>query len=256
MMQPSPIRSVPPLVLFVALVSAAPAQSQNADARTPSREQAAAKAASQPYTSDTPDILRETQLGINQTGYTGLIWWIPFEFWQKSSAERGLTAEQTEMALGKLRDYTVVCIFAAKVGSLGSFDFVSAEAIEKNTFLRDADGKEYSVIKDPSQDAKNLAAMIRPVLSAALGKAGENTQMLFFPSRSKEGSMIADATHKGQFSIVVRAFLGEPEAVYLWRLPLTSVSPPKYCPVGKERVNLNWEYCPWHGVPLNASSTH
>jgi hypothetical protein len=147
-------------------------------------------------------------------------------------------------------------MFAAKIGSFGALDFVSAADIEKNVVLRDASGKDYPNIQDPSQEAKNMAAIIKPVLSAAIGKAGESMQILFFPGQTKDGTLISDASRKGQFSIVVRNIVGEPETVYLWRLPLTSVLPVKYCPVGKERVNLNWDYCPWHGVPLNGSTNH
>jgi hypothetical protein len=217
---------------------------------------AADKAQPEPYTSDTPDLLRETQLGVRHAGYTGLIWWIPFEFWQQSGVERGVSAEQMEKALGSLKEYTIIGVFAAKVSDLGAFDFISSADLEKNTFLRDAAGKEYPVVKEPSQEARNLAAMMKPILSAAMGKAGENFEMLFFPAKTKEGVAIADANQKGKFSVVMRNILGEPETVYLWRLPLTSLAAPKYCPAGKERVNLNWEYCPWHGVALNASSVH
>jgi len=208
-----------------------------------------------PFTSDTPDLLRETQLGVRHPGYGGLVWWIPFEFWTKSAEERGIAPEKTEQTFGKLRDYTVICIFAAKVSPLGAFDFFSADDIQKNVVLRDASGKDYTFIQDPSQDAQNLAAIIKPLLSAAIGKTGENMQILFFPSHSKNGALIADAIHKGQFSVVIENLLGDPESVYLWRLPLTSLLPAKYCPAGKERVNLNWEYCPWHGVALNSNTS-
>lgn len=234
-------------------LSAVLGQAQGTQASTPAA-QASEKSEIQLVTSDTPDILRETQLGVRHPGYTGLIWWIPYEFWVKSAVERGTPAEKAEQTFAPLKNYTIICVFAAKVGSFGALDFVSAADIEKNVVLRDADGKEYSNIQDPSQDAKNLAAIIKPVLAAAIGKAGENMQILFFPGRTKEGALIADASHKGQFFVVVRNIVGDPETVYLWRLPLTSVLPAKYCPVGKERVNLNWEYCPWHGVALNASS--
>jgi hypothetical protein len=242
--------------IFLAMIPCGWTQAQTAASPAATAAHTAEKAEPEPYTSDTPDILRETQLGISHPGYTGLIWWIPFEFWQQAGAQQGVSAEKMETAFGTLRDYTIVCVFAAKVGGLGNLDFLPAETIEKNIVLRDAQGKEYSAIKEPAQDAKNLSAIIKPILSAAIGKAGENVQIMFFPGRSKDGAIIADATRKGQFSIVVRDIIGEPEMIYLWRLPLTSVAPPKYCPAGKERVNLNWEYCPWHGVPLNASSTH
>ncbi|MEE9234396.1 MAG: hypothetical protein V3U28_03030 [Candidatus Acidoferrales bacterium] len=36
-------------------------------------------------------------------------------------------------------------------------------------------------------------------------------------------------------------------------LPL--LLPPVYCPQGGERMNANWNYCPWHGVELHAGET-
>lgn len=244
------------LVLSVSILLAL-ATSSHAQASTSAPQDSAIvpnKSPSEPFTSDTPDILRETQLAIRHPGYAGLVWWIPFEFWKKSAMDRGVSADKVEQTFGKLRDYTVISVFGAKVSSLAAFDFFSPEDIQKNVVLRDSAGKEYSYIKDPSQDAQNLAAMIKPILSAAMGKAGESMQILFFPGKTQEGALIADATRKGEFSIVFKNLLGEPESVFLWRLPLTSVSAPKYCPVGKERVNLNWEYCPWHGVRLNGGS--
>jgi len=79
------------------------------------------KSQSEPFTSDTPDILRETQLAIRHPGYAGLVWWIPFEFWKKSAMDRGLSAEKVEQTFGKLKDYTVISVFGAKVSSLASF---------------------------------------------------------------------------------------------------------------------------------------
>jgi hypothetical protein len=254
-------QSAVPLILLPCLLittSTGWAQAQTAPsptAKAATVELETRKGQSETYTSDTPDIVRETQLGVSQRGYSGFIWWIPFEFWEMSGVERGIAKEQMDKAFSGLREYTVVAVFAAKVSALGGFDFVPAADLEKNILIPDAEGKEYPAVKEPSQDAKNLAAMMKPFLSAALGKAGENLQMLFFPGKDSKQVLIADATRKGQFSVVVKDILGVPEAVYLWRLPLTSVAPPKYCPVGKERVNLNWDYCPWHGVPLN-NPTH
>jgi len=249
------IRSVFLLIALLTAFSLGWSQAQSGLAPATAAK-TAEKPKPEPFTTDTPDILRETQLGVSHPGYTGLIWWIPIEFWQKSAADQGVPAEKTEQAFGPLREYTIVCVFAAKVSDLGALDFLPAEAIEKNVALRDAAGREYSPLKEISQDAKNLAAIIKPVLSAAAGKAGENIQILFFPGRTKDGATLADATRKGEFSVVVRNILEEPETVYLFRLPLTSVLPPKYCPVGHERVNLNWDYCPWHGVALNSSTAH
>ena len=202
------------------------------------------------HTPDDPEILRETQQIISTPGYTGVVWWIPFEFWELSGAKSGRSPEKTREVLKALRDYTIVGVMAAKVSQLGAFDYVSPADLQKKVFIRDASGNDYAAATDVNGDAKNLADLMRPMLANALGRAGENFAMIFVPARDKAGRPIADALSKGQFSVVLKDTLGEPESIYLWRTPLTSVSAPRYCPVGKERVHANWDYCPWHGAKL------
>jgi hypothetical protein len=202
------------------------------------------------HTPDDPGILRETQLGVDFNGRTGLVWWIPFEFWIDSAAEHGTSADKARKSLSALQDYTIVGIFIAQVSALGAFDYVSPVELGKKTFVRDSGGQEYAAIGDVSGDAKNLADIMKPMLTNAMGRAGENFAMLFFPAKGKNGKAIADATSKGQFSIVVKDAVGEPETIFFWRTPLTSLSPPRYCPAGKERVHADWDYCPWHGVKI------
>lgn len=209
-------------------------------------------AAAQPHSYDDPDLTREVQLGVREKEYVGLVWWIPFEFWQVAGAKRGVPADATAQNMKALQDYTIVATFLAKVSALGSFDFLPVEQLRRDIVLHDSAGNEYHAIAEPSQDAKNLAAIIKPLLAAAMGKAGENFDMLFFPGHSKDGAMIADATRKGEFTIILKNnIVGVPESAYQWRTPLTAIAPPKYCPVGKERVHADWDYCPRHGVALN-----
>ena len=212
----------------------------------------AAATPSNVHTTDDADALRETQLGISGNGYTGLVWWIPFEFWAQSAEKRGDDPAKTREQLKALKDYTIVGLFLAKVSSLGSFDYVTPADLQKKTFLRDSDGQDYPAISEVTGDAKTLADMIRPVLANAMGRAGENFAMLFFPAKKKAGKPIADELSKGSFSVVLKGAAGEPEMIYLWRTPLTSFSAPRYCPAGKERVHADWDYCPWHGVKIEA----
>lgn len=202
---------------------------------------------------DIPDLNRETQLGINAKDYAGLIWWIPFEFWLNSAAKSG-NASQAEQNFKPLKQYTIVFVFASRVSALGAFDFVPPEQVQRKVFIRDSKGTEYAALENISDDAKNLAAMLKPVLANAMGKAGENSVLLFFPAVDKDGRAIADAKADGRFSVVLKDLVGVSEDVYEWRLPLTSISTPKFCPLGKERVNANWKYCPFHGVPLESNS--
>jgi hypothetical protein len=197
------------------------------------------------------NVLRETQMTIQVNDYTGVVWWIPFEFWVDSAVKNGGSPEKTRERLKALNDYTIVGIFAAKVSSLGSFDYVSPADLQKKTFIRDSEGQEYPAFPELTGDAKNLADVMKPMLSNAMGRAGENFAMLFFPAAKKSAKRIADEKSKGSFSVVLKSVMDEPETVFQWTTPLTSFSAPRYCPVGKERVHADWDYCPRHGVKLD-----
>jgi hypothetical protein len=207
--------------------------------------------ASSVHTSDDVDVLRETQLTITMPHHSGLIWWIPFEFWALSAEKNGNSPEKVRDGLKALRDYTIVGVVAAKVSTLGTFDYTTPNDLQKYVFIRDSEGQDYSALADLTGDAKTLAETLKPVLASALGRAGENFALLFFPAMKKGGKRIADEMSKGSFSVVLKEITGEPETVYLWRTPLTSVTPPRYCPVGGERVHADWDYCPRHGVKLD-----
>jgi len=204
------------------------------------------------HTTDDPDVIRETQLGVSVNGYAGLVWWIPFEFWPYSAEKRGNDPAKMREQLKALKDYTIVGVFLAKVSALGSFEYATPSDLQKKVVIRDSDGQEYTALADVTGDAKTLADLVRPVLANAMGRAGENFAMLFFPAHTKSGKQIADETAKGSFAVVLKDLAGEPETIMLWRTPLTSFSPVRYCPVGKERVHADWDYCPWHGVKLES----
>ncbi len=215
---------------------------------------AKAPSTAEPHRGDIPDLIRETQLTIRAKDYSGLVWWIPFEFWIDSATTHGSTPEQAKQNFHALQEYTIVFVFAAKTNALGAFDFFPPEHVQKHVVIRDANGNEYAPVENVSDTAKNLAAMLKPILGNAMGKAGENSVLLFFPATGKNGTPIADAAAQGSFSVVLRDLVGVENDVYDWRLPLTSVAPAKFCPVGKERMMANWHYCPWHGVALEGKA--
>lgn len=220
--------------------------------QTPATASAATSTpASNVHRGDAPDLLHETQMGVRAPHYSGIVWYIPFQFWIKTGEDRGRPAAETEKALGSLKQYTPVFLFVAKVSGLGSFEYVPPDQLSKSVVIRDAKGNDYPVVSNVSDDAKNLAAIMKPMLANAMGKAGENSTILFFPAHDKAGHLIADPLSEGTFSVVLKDIVGRPEDVYTWVFPLTSVSTPKYCPIGKEQVNANWKFCPWHGVALS-----
>lgn len=54
-----------------------------------------------------------------------------------------------------------------------------------------------------------------------------------------------DVKKEGKFSMLMD------KTEYKWRLPLSSLLPPRLCPIDDEKLNGAWKFCPTHGVELN-----
>jgi hypothetical protein len=73
---------------------------------------------------------------------------------------------------------------------------------------------------------------------------------MFFPGKTAAGKPLADPAREGSFTVLIDNLGGQPHSAFEWRLPLTSMTPPRFCPLGKERMEASWKYCPWHGTKL------
>jgi hypothetical protein len=195
------------------------------------------------------DITKETQKSVGGNGITGLVWWIPTEFWEESAIQEGTSPEKARQIFAPMSEYTTVLIAVGKIG-IGNIKWYSESELRLNTTLRDFEGTSYKPLTEISSDAKGISSVVKPVLTNILGQMGENLQIMFFPSKTAKGAFIADPVREGSFSLAVVEPSGQRQFLFEWRLPLTSLSPAKFCPIGKERVEANWKYCPWHGVKL------
>ena len=195
-------------------------------------------------------LIHELQRTIAEHGYTGLLFWTPAEYWEKAAERGGLSAEKAQELYAPLRKYTVVILGIGKNG-IGNINWISEPVIRSNLKLRDSAGNDYEPVQEVSGDAKGLTSILKPVLANVLGTMGQNLEIYFFPGANKMAQPIADPLSPGSFSVVITDILGAKESIYEWKLPLTSLSRPRHCPVGKERMEANWKYCPWHGVKLD-----
>jgi len=195
----------------------------------------------------TEDLLPEVQKNVGRNGRVAFLWWMPAEYFETKQ-----TASSPGYFAG-FRNNTVVAVAFGKVQPFGILDFVPLDAVRSSVTMRDANGKEYKPLEKIPEDVRVPLEMMKPVFSASLGKLGENIQFLVFAGKTRNGTRIADPRGQGEFSMLVKELTGEPETAVTWRLPLSGMFPPRYCPVGKERVEASWKFCPWHGVSLSQS---
>jgi|SRR5450755_1710878 len=197
---------------------------------------------------DLSAVVKETQQSANEPGYIAMVWWMPTEYWEIATERNGVSGEKAKERFAPLRKYTVLAVVVGKIG-IGNVNYIPETEIRDATTLRDAEGNVYHPVQKLTGDAEGLASIIKPIFSNMMGQMGQNIQLLFFAGTNAKP--IADPLATGSFSVTVAKIIGGKDKVLEWRLPLTSLSPPKYCPIGKERVQANWKYCPWHGVKLN-----
>lgn len=199
------------------------------------------------------ELTRECQQQVTGKDRVGFIWWIPFEFWEASARQGGGSVEDARKQFKSLQEYVTVSVVVAKMGGLGSMEFIPRDTVRANLTVRDALGKEWKPLDNISEEARMLTQVLKPMFASSMGKMGENIELYFFPARNAAGGLIADPLSRKTFSVVLRNVYGPEELNFTWQLPLNALAPPAYCPTGKERVQANWKFCPWHGTRLALS---
>jgi hypothetical protein len=239
---------------FVCLVASAMLAQQPAASSASSKPAAATTAEDPADQVDLSALAKETEQIDQRTGKMGMFWWTPIEFWEQSAIKQGVSPGQARRQFQAMRDYNVFIIGIGDMGGMG-IDWQPAEVIHKSVSLRDQAGNVYRPLESVSSDVEMFVGILKPILKGMLGPMGEGIQIVFFPVKDKTGKIFADPFRASEFSLLVADVMGPKVATYTWRLPVSALLPAKYCPVGKERVEANWKYCPWHGNKLDADAT-
>jgi hypothetical protein len=197
---------------------------------------------------DVNALTAETQKMSDKPDAMTMIWWVPEEFWLGCAAQDPTFTEAlVKETIKTLQPYTLFAVIEGKIGTFGGVKYKSESSIRSKILLVGTNGIRYRPIgKDKIEaNARNLVSMLKPVLANMLGEMGENVNFFLFPAQDKQGQNIAKANKRG----IISFLLGNEE--YRWRLPLSSLLPPKFCPNCREKCKGAWEYCPWCGTKLN-----
>jgi hypothetical protein len=203
-------------------------------------------------TADLQSLIRETQK-MSRKRLDGpsqdltMVWWVPTQFWERSMRDDPATTQQTvDRFTSTLEPYTLVIVMSGQLRPFGGMTFKSADAVRASVTIRDAQDVSYSPLPDAaiSADAKNLLAVVRPIVANMLGPMGQNFNCLLFKSKTKAGRPLADPLSEGLLTVVVA---GEE---FRFRLPLGSLLPAKYDPATHDEFPGNYLYSPFNGTKL------
>jgi hypothetical protein len=237
------------LAVFLLATLSCSAQQSSPDTKPLAKTTAPVAAATTAPALDLQALVKETEVVDLQRHKIGVFWWISPEFWQAVGQQQGLDKEQVAKIFQPFGSYNV---FMIAVGTLdvGHAVWADQSTVKKNVVLRDQRGNAYKPLQEAPDDIRSLVELMRPTFKNMMGTFGEGMQFVVFPLKDGEGNIFADAHKSSEMYLDVFDLMGTPTNSYTWRFPLTSLSPQKYCPVGKERVEASWKYCPWHGNKL------
>src|ERR1041385_6109422 len=237
------------LAVFLLATLSCVAQS-TPDAKPPVKATApAASSATAPPELDLQALVKETEQVDMQGHKMGMFWWIPYEFWEAVGQKQGLARDLVAKSFRPFKNYNVFIVAIGRLG-IGQATWADESEIKKNIVLRDQHGNTYKPLLEAPEDLRPLVELMHPVFKNVMGNFGEGMQFVVFPLKDGAGNVFADAHKSSEISLDVTGLMGAPTSTYTWKFPVTALSPPKYCPVGKERVAVNWKYCPWHGNKL------
>ena len=201
----------------------------------------------QEHTVDLQALVAETLIVSQSPTEITLVWWMPEEFWYYSlTSNPSLTDAGVEELLALLRPYHIVMAADGVIGTVGGITYQSEAQVRAGLRLVDVAENRHEPLplSEVNADLWNLLTSMKPLLANTVGAMGENMHVFVFTALTDEGDRFGRPDEEGSLTIEVGT------SVFSWRLPLSALLPPKYCPVDGERLDGAWRYCPWHGVEL------
>lgn len=198
----------------------------------------------------------DTQVTAEGAGdnHVALAWWIPREFWQSILGRDSSmpTADKTAL-LSAMQDVSLLAIVQGDISPLGAFSFYSKDEIQDQLKLEfsGSGGKSRSIapLREVSADLEVVLGVFKPILSAAMGKLGQNMHFYVLDDRAGNTARLMDPYLDGQLDI---GFARRDKSRLQTRieLPINALFVPRQCPNGKY-AHITWQYCPWSGHKLD-----
>jgi hypothetical protein len=194
------------------------------------------------------DLIKEIQIWDKQGKKMRMAWWIPTEYWKVALAGyKEIPPGTVDQISNLLADYMFIAAADVSVEVNGSMSFSSETDIRKSINLIDSNGKKYQPL--PAADIRSevitMAETMKPMFAQTLGQMGQGIQLYFFKVKDNKNMNLISAKQAGNFKVQ------HSNCEFSWSLPLSTLLPPKYCPVDKQKMQGNWQYCPIHGQKLN-----
>jgi len=172
--------------------------------------------------------------------------WFPAEFWRIANAHnKDIPPATLQSIVNEMKEYMMFCVVDYTINGT-EVQFTGEEEIRKSVRLIDTSKTIYTPLneEDLSPMARELINNFKPMMAQLVGQFGEGMQVILFKAKKINGKLAIDLSKKNSFILEIS------EHRLKWSMPFGSLLPPKYCPIDKEIMKGNWDFCPEHGVKL------
>jgi len=203
---------------------------------------------------DTDELIKNTQAKVpSGDRHVSIIWWIPAEFWEATFAkDQNLSEAGKKGMIAALKPYTLLAVLQADISDFGAFAFYNKGEVEKGLKIRvkpaEGEPREITLSRSASRDVNMLLSVMKPILTAAMGKMGENFHFFVLDDAGADGKRKIDPYGPGTLDVRLARRHAERISGQL-ELPLDALYVPRKCPNGKD-AHVSWKYCPWTGKKL------
>ena len=173
--------------------------------------------------------------------------WFPPEFWHIANAQnKAIPPALLKNIVDEMKEYMMFCVVDYTVSGT-ELSFADEEEIRKSIRLIDSSKTIYTPLEDEdlSPTARELLKSLKPTMAQLVGQFGEGMQVILFKAKKINGKPSIELAKKNSFVLELA------QQRLKWSTPFASLMPPKYCPIDKDIMKGNWDFCPEHGVKLD-----
>ena len=194
------------------------------------------------------DFIREIEQWKKENDRIQFVAWMPVDYWEIVGSQNNNVSPQTISQMKTaMKDFVLVYVLDMRINRDGTMEFKSTDEIKNDLALIDSANLKYYPLPEQkiSENALKIGVQLKPFFAQNMGKMGQGINIFYFQAKDSKGQDLVNPRLKNSFRI------REGGKEFGWVLPLVSLMPPKYCPVDKEKMKGNWNYCPIHGVKLD-----
>ena len=197
---------------------------------------------------DQTELIRELQKWNKTNDNMSFSFWIPNSYWRVVLSEnKQVPKEFIDKIESVFKNYILLIVGDLKIELDGTMTYTEESFLRKSISITDKLGENHYPLSSNqiTPDTNDFVNYIKPMFAQMLGQMGKGMHIYLFDIKNQKNENIINELETGEFIVK------HSEKEFKWNLPLVSLLETKYCPIDKEEMKGNWNFCPIHGIKLS-----